>query len=163
MLPERASEMLGLDERVDDSRQLGDVDPISHLPEGLRAALADPELGENEQELLDERAFEVLAEARESGVETEAGLDADRQDVEGIGQLAPHLLTALVRPVCDDGVGAEEADRTAGERRRELPLGPPGSAPSRTPSATPTAPRTTLRREETQPERCSERGPPKRA
>ena len=68
------------------------------LRSAVAAALADPELAEHEEELLDERALEVLAEPRQRGVEAETGLDADREDVERVRQLAPHLLAALPRP-----------------------------------------------------------------
>ena len=70
------------------------------------------ELAQDELELLGQRAVLVLAELAERTVEAEAGLDADREDVECVGKLAAHLLAARAGPHRDDPVEHEVPDRT---------------------------------------------------
>ena len=75
---------------TDDSSGMSTRSAIRRSAGGADSPIA--ELAEHELELLDERAFLVLAELRERAVEAEPGLDADREDVEHVRQLAPHLV-----------------------------------------------------------------------
>ena len=75
----------------------GNVDPVGHPAQRLRTTVAHGKLAENELELLDKRAVLVLAELRERTVETESGLDADREDVERIGKLTAHHVSSRTR------------------------------------------------------------------
>ena len=118
-LPERAPELLCLDQRVDDGRQLGNLDTDGHLAKRVGKTLTDAKLREDEKELLHERPFEILAQTSESRVEAEAAFDADGEDVERVRQLAPHLVAAAPRSRGDDDVRAEKAERTPGERDQD--------------------------------------------
>ena len=61
-------------------------------------ALADPHLVQHDPELLDQRALHALAHLDDRGVEAEARLDGDRQQVEHVGHLRDQVLLAgLVR------------------------------------------------------------------
>ena len=55
---------------------------VGHVLEGGLAGLADPDLGQQQRELLDERAVHVLGQLRDRAVEAQTGLDADREHVE---------------------------------------------------------------------------------
>ena len=52
-----------------------------------RAGLADADLAQHERELVDQRAVHVLGQLRDRGVEAEARLDADGEQVERVRQL----------------------------------------------------------------------------
>ena len=94
---------------------VGDVGALAERAQRVGAALADLHLAEHPGELLGQRALGVAGHLLDRGVEAEAGLDADGQQVDGVGQVALQLLGALVDLLVEVEVRAEEADD---ERRR---------------------------------------------
>ena len=74
------------------------------------ARLADAHLTERVRELLGERSFHVLRQLGNRAVEGETGLDGDRQQVERIRQLGPHLIPARASLARDDEARNDETD-----------------------------------------------------
>ena len=93
---DRDAERVGLHHRGDEAAQLGHVGALAEGAHRVGAARADLHLLQHAEELLGERARRVAGDLGERGVEAQAGLDRDRQQVERVGQLAPHLLGAVV-------------------------------------------------------------------
>ena len=91
---ERDSELICLDDCPRERGDLGDARSVGKLLQRVLAALADAHLVERERELLAERPFDLLGDLHDGGVEAEAGLHADGEQVERIGEiLAEPLLT----------------------------------------------------------------------
>ena len=121
-LAERDAELVGLDDRAHERGDLGRVDAPGELLQRLRARLADAHLAERERELVDERALHVLGQLRDRAVEAEAGLDADREQVERVGKLPPDLLPAARRAAADDPARRDAPARREREREQEAGL-----------------------------------------
>ena len=83
--------------RAGERGQLLGVDALGEPLERLGPALADPHLGQRQPELLGERAFHVLVELGERGIEAEAGLDAHGEQVERVGKVGLDLFLARPR------------------------------------------------------------------
>ena len=62
-------------------------------------------------ELVGERTGHGGDRAVERLLEAEAGLDADHEQVEDVGQLDLDLVLPLVDPAVEDGVGSEDQQR----------------------------------------------------
>ena len=119
MRPSEMPELVGLDDRAGEARDLGRRRALGELLERVVAALADPHLAERERELLGERAFHVLGQLGDRAVEAETGLDRDGEQVERVRQLRADRLAALARPHRDDEARGDEADAAESDRKRE--------------------------------------------
>ena len=130
---ERDSELVCLDDRPRERGDLGDARPLGELLQRVLAALADAHLVERERELLAERPFDLLGDLHDGGVEAEAGLDADGEQVECVREILAKPLLTRADLLVEDEVRSDEADSS------ERPS--PARAPSPGPS---TAPKTTM-------------------
>ena len=74
---------------------------------------------ERERELVRERAGHVLGQLRDRAVEAEPGLDADRHQVERVGQLGADPVLARACLAGDDEVGCDEAETAQCDREEE--------------------------------------------
>ena len=104
-------------------RELRRVDALGHPLERVLSALADPHLAEREPELLGQWALHVLGQLRDRAVEAEAGLDADREQVERVGEIGADLLAAPLRLQRDEVVGCDEPARAKGAHEQEAQAG----------------------------------------
>src|SRR6266540_3704033 len=82
---ERRTELIGLNQRAGERRELLCVHALGKALERLRTALADAHLRQSQAELLGERPFHVLVDLGQRRIEAESGLDADREQVERVG------------------------------------------------------------------------------
>src|SRR5207245_5764822 len=89
------AQLVGLDDRAAEARDLGRVAPRGRLLEGVLARLADPNLVECQAEFLGQRAVPLVGQLRNRSVEAEPGLDADGEQVERVRQLSADQLAAL--------------------------------------------------------------------
>ena len=111
------------------------------------AALADLHLAQHPGELVGERALGVAGHLLDGGVEAESGLDADGEQVDGVGEVALQPLGALVGALVEVEVRGEEAERTRRGRRRAIPASatvPSTRSSARAATTRPTAPPSTL-------------------
>ena len=80
------TQLLGLDDRVDEVRQFVDADALAELLQGLAAQLTHRHVAQHALQLVGEGTVALLGDARERGVQTEAGFDAGRDEVQRVGQ-----------------------------------------------------------------------------
>ena len=124
---DRHAERVGLEDGEHERADLGDVGPGLQGSHGVGPRRAGSHLAEHAAELVGQRARHRGDRAVERLLEAEAGLDADREQVEDVGQLVAQLVLALLDPAVEHGVGAEDADQReqAGLRRvRDARRGP---------------------------------------
>ena len=114
---DRDAELLGLDDRADEARERGHLHARDHLAQGVAPGLADADLRERAPELVGERPVRLLDDLAERGVEAEAGLDRDRQQVERVRDRQEDRLLALPDPPREPVVRHEEAEDQAAEHR----------------------------------------------
>ena len=89
------------------------------------------------EELVGQRSLGVAGHLRERGVEAEARLDRDDEQVERVGELALDLLGPVVGRLVEDDVRQEEAQDAPGRRRARSPT---RTLPNSSGSSRPTAP-----------------------
>ena len=119
-LGDRDAEGVGLHHRTDERLQVVDVRALGQAAQGFRAALSELHLTEDPGELLGERPAGVAGHLLNGGVEAEAGLHADRQQVDGIGQRASYLLGPVVGLLVEPEVRRDEPDQGAAGTQREV-------------------------------------------
>src|SRR5207248_4239595 len=86
------AELLRLDQGLDEGVEFLNAGAASHVVERLETGPAEPDLVEHLGELIGERVVELFHQAADGGVEAEAGLDRDGQQVESVRQRQPQLL-----------------------------------------------------------------------
>ena len=86
------AEGVGLHHGADEGADVGDVGALAQRAQRVGAALADLHLAQHAGELLGQRALGVAGHLLDRGVEAEAGLDADGEQVDGVGEVALQLL-----------------------------------------------------------------------
>ena len=98
-LADRDAQLLGLDDRADEVGQRRHLGPRHDVAQGVAARLAHPDLREGPPELVRQGAVELLDHLAERGVEAQAGPDADREQVQRIGDLEQdRVLTSADAP-----------------------------------------------------------------
>ena len=117
------AELLGLGQGHDELPELGELHAVGHGEERVPAPHAGPDVLAHAGELGGERSLAGDGQAGDGGVETEAGLDGDRELIDGVGQLPPDDLLALV------GLDAQQDVRERRSRRHRSPA--PGARPRR--------------------------------
>ena len=134
------AERVGLHHGADEGAQVGDVGALAQRPQCVCAALADLHLPQDPGELLGQRALGVAGHLLDGRVEAEAGLDADGEQVDGVGEVALQSLGALVRPSGRGrGSGAKKPDDERADDHDDDPdrgdarasAGTPGRRPGR--------------------------------
>ncbi len=112
--PEWATELFGLDERADDGRQLGDVDPIRHLAERLSNGFRRSEARRGREGTPRRAGHRDTRPSRASAAsKPRPASTLTARTSSASGKLAPHLLTTLPGSPRDNGVRPEEANGTA--------------------------------------------------
>ncbi len=91
---ERASLLLGLDDRAHDGRELGHADALREVVQRALPRLAHPDLAERQLELVRERAVQPLDQLLDRAVEAEPRLDRDGEQVERIREHRPDASSA---------------------------------------------------------------------
>src|SRR6266581_1789369 len=114
------TELFRLDQRLDEGVQLLDAGAAAHVIERLQARPAEPDLVEHLRELVGERVLELFREPPDGGVEAEAGLDRDGQQVERVRQRQTQLFLPSLDLVVEPDVGEETAEHEAEAERRAL-------------------------------------------
>ena len=89
-LGDRHAELLGLDDGADEVAHRLGVRAGRDVAQRVATGATHADLGQRLAELVDERPFHLLDDLGERGVEAEAGLDRDRQQVERVRQLEDH-------------------------------------------------------------------------
>ena len=125
-LGDRHAELLGLDDGADEVAHRLGVRPGYHVAQRLASRATHADLGERLPELVDQRALHLLDDLGQRGVEAEAGLDRDGQQVERVGQLQDHGHRARADPAAQPELGrhvadARRHDSTNRSRRRAPP------------------------------------------
>src|SRR4051794_36418263 len=90
----RHAERVRLHHRRHESPKLGDRRPFTEGSHSVRPSRADLHLLKDAEELLGQWAGRVARHLGQRGIETEACLDGDRQQVEGVGQVLLDLCLA---------------------------------------------------------------------
>ena len=85
--------------------QLLDAGAAAHVIEGLQPRPAEPDLVEHLRELVRERVLELFRQTSDGGIEAEARLDRDRQQVERVGERQAQFLLAALDLVVQKDVG----------------------------------------------------------
>src|SRR5467141_3398083 len=85
----------------------------AHFVERFQARPAEPDLVEHLGEFVREGVLELLRQAANGGIETEAGFDGDGQQVEGVGEREAQLFLAPLDLVVEPDVGQEAAEHEA--------------------------------------------------
>ena len=106
---DRDAKGVGLDQRRDEGLDVIDVGAFGHGAEGIGPAEPDLHLLEDPEELLGERPLGLAGDLCHGGVEREPGFDADRQQIEGVGEVLAHLVRPVVPELVDRHVRDEEA------------------------------------------------------
>src|SRR6202022_2655105 len=101
------AELLGLDQGLDEGVQLLHAGAAAHVIERLQPWPAEPDLVEHLRELVGERVLELFREPSDGGVETEARLDRNGQQVECVGQCQAKLFLPPLDLVVEPDVGEE--------------------------------------------------------
>ena len=99
---------IGADEVV----QVGHLRAQHHVLQRVAARAADAHLGQHARELGRQRVVALFDQALNRGVEAEARLDADDQQVERIGQRALNLLLARLRLAAQQQSGPNQPNAT---------------------------------------------------
>ena len=102
---DRHTEHVGLDHGQRERVELLDVGAVREVAEGVGARHAQLDLLQHAGELRGQHAGDVLDDLRDGGVERQARLDADRQQVQRVRQRPDDLLLALLDPAVQDRVG----------------------------------------------------------
>ena len=110
---DRHAEGVGLEDGEHERPELGDVGAGVEGAHGVGPAGAGPHLAEHAGELVGERPGHGGDGAVERLLEAEAGLDADDEQVEDVGQLGADLVLPLLDLAVEDGVGADDEQRRA--------------------------------------------------
>ena len=101
----------------------GSVEPLRHALERTLAALAHPQLGQHERELVRQGPFRALDQPRDRTEEAEACFDRYRQQIECIGEVVADLRAARRGAAAEQELGDGEGDDSEGgceqERRAE--------------------------------------------
>ena len=92
-------------------RSSGSSTRASSAYEGVGTARSGPHLTEHAGEFLGQGPRHHGDGAGQGLLESQAGLDADGQQVEDVGQLPAHGQLALGHHAVEPGVGADEARR----------------------------------------------------
>src|SRR5712691_5505655 len=112
----RNTELIGLDDRRDQVLQLLDLDALVDATERLLTRLADALLGSRALQFLGERSLQLLRDFDDRGIESEAGLHGDREEVERVGQLVEDRAGAAAGPAAEIEVWDEEPDDQPAEQ-----------------------------------------------
>ena len=78
------AQLFRLDQRLDEGVQFLDTRAAAHIIERLEPRTAEPDLVEHLGELVGQRVVEFLDQAADRGIEAEARLNRDRQQVERV-------------------------------------------------------------------------------
>src|SRR5438270_9466108 len=118
-LGDRHAELLGLDDSTDEVVDWLRVRPLGDVAQRVATGAAHSNLGQRLTEFLDERSLHLLDDLRECGVEAKAGLDGDRQKVEGIRQLETHTHCPRADRAAQPEFWSHEANACAHECKEE--------------------------------------------
>src|SRR4029077_9829162 len=106
----RDAELIGLDDRGDEVRELLLLDAIGDAAQGFLPRLPDALLACGALELFREGALQLLGHLHERRVEAEAGLHGDREEVERVWKRLEDLLAAAAGAGAEVEVRGHEAD-----------------------------------------------------
>src|SRR5947199_100769 len=85
-LADAGAELLGLDDGLDEVVQVIDPAGAAHLVHGLEPRPAEADLAQDLRELVRQGVLVLVGDARQRGVEAEAGVDGDHEQVHGVRQ-----------------------------------------------------------------------------
>ena len=111
---DRQAQPVGLDDGADEGPDLRGRRALAHALERLAAGVADLDLRQHAGELAGDRPLDRAGDLQQRAVEALAGLHADGEHVERVGEAGPQLVLALQACVVDEQVREEQA-RCAGE------------------------------------------------
>src|SRR3989441_612188 len=118
-LRHRHTELVGLNDRGDEALQLLYIDALADPPQRFLTGLADALLASGAFELVAQGSLHLLGYLHESGIEAEAGLDRDREQVERVGELFEDRVAASAGPVAQVEVRRKEPEDQATEKSSE--------------------------------------------
>src|SRR4051794_77822 len=138
LLPEhprdRDAEAIRLDESRDERLDLDDARAFRKIGERLRPRTPELDLLEYPGELGCQRPRRVVGHLRQAGIEAQAGLDADREHVQGVRSRALHRRLSLQARVVHEQIGQPVAEGRQ-QPEEDRALAGPGHEPDQQPEA----------------------------
>src|SRR5438552_2246969 len=108
-----------LNDRGDEALQLLYIDALADPPQRFLTGLADALLARGAFELVAQGSLHLLGYLHQSGIEAEAGLDRDREQVERVGELFEDRVAASAGPGAQVEVRRKEPEDQATEKSSE--------------------------------------------